>query len=168
MLVALPVIVCFAFDPLACLWFLQIASFSMTPLLIRDGLLLSYLLTNVIYLLVIRVVNCQQELPEKRPSIPFDLLKLNTFTSRTGLIYAFYASSIVGCSLLVFGLAFIPPPVKFPHLFPLLISVYSCLHFLVFFLYFNYRQFSGYYDDEDRGICVIKFSSKQSKELKEE
>lgn len=39
------------------------------------------------------------------------------------------------CSLLV------TPPIRLPDLFPVLISIYSCAHFLVFLVYFHVKQF---------------------------
>ena len=36
----------------------------------------------------------------------------------------------------------VKPPVNLPDLFPVLVSVYSCLHFLLFLIYFHYRQFT--------------------------
>lgn len=168
LVVALPVLLCFSLDPLICLWFLQIATFSMTPLLIKDGLLFSYILTNVLYLLIIRLVTGLKETNKKRDSIPFDVLNLSTLSTSNIFIYGFYLSAVIGCSALVFGLGFVTPPAKLPHLFPLLISVYSCLHFLAFLAYFNIRQFIGYYDDEEEGVFVIKLNkkAKKAKEVK--
>lgn len=168
LLVTLPVALCFSLDPLICLWFLQIATFSMTPLLIKDGLLFSYVLTNVLYLLIIRLITGLKDSNKKRDSIPFDVLNLSTLTNSNVLVYGFYLSVVFGCSALVFGLGFVTPPAKLPHLFPLLISVYSCLHFLAFLAYFNVRQFIGYYDDEEEDVFVIKFNkkTKKAKEVK--
>lgn len=157
----LPVILCFAFDPLVCLWFLQIATFSMTPLLIRDGLLLSYVLTSGLYLLIIRLIGGQKEQSPPKQRLSFDVFNIGALTNKDYLVFPFYLSAIVGCAILVAGLAFIPPPAKFPHLFPVLIAVYSCLHFLLFFAYFNIRQFVGYYDDEETGVFVFNFKKEK-------
>lgn len=52
----------------------------------------------------------------------------------------FYCS-ILGVVILSIIGRFLKPPAKYPDLFPLLISVYSCGHFIAFYLYFNYKQF---------------------------
>lgn len=162
----MPVLLCFAFDPLVCLWFLQIATFSMTPLLIRDGLLLSYVLTTVVYMLIVRLIGGQKEHSPPRPLLTFDVFKIGSLTDKDYLIFPFYLSAIVGPAILVAGLAFITPPAKLPHLFPVLIAVYSCLHFLLFHAYFTIRQFLGYYDDEEAGVFVFNFGkAKKAKQL---
>ena len=50
--------------------------------------------------------------------------------------------SLAGCLLLnVASLIIIPPPGK-PDLFPVLISIYSCFHFVLFLFYLHYVQFT--------------------------
>lgn len=53
-----------------------------------------------------------------------------------------FTLSMAGCGVLTFLNVAIKPPQHLPDLFPLLTSVYSCIHFLCFLLYFNYKQFS--------------------------
>ncbi|XP_076289731.1 dolichyl pyrophosphate Man9GlcNAc2 alpha-1,3-glucosyltransferase-like isoform X1 [Lasioglossum baleicum] len=55
------------------------------------------------------------------------------------LVRLFYGS-VIGVIALSIVSGFLEPPKKYPDLFPLLISVYSCGHFIVFYLYFNYKQ----------------------------
>lgn len=173
LLVCLPVVLCFTWDPLPCLWFLQIATLSMTPLLIRDGLLFSYAVTTVAYLLIVRLVTNLEDPSSKRPSVPFDVLNLSTFTSKSYLVYAFYVSAVLGSSVLVAGLAFIPPPEKLPDLFPVLISAYCCVHFLAFFLYFNVRQALDFSEGDQKNVKAdtkaaqkIKSANTKSKDKK--
>ncbi|XP_017883344.1 dolichyl pyrophosphate Man9GlcNAc2 alpha-1,3-glucosyltransferase isoform X1 [Ceratina calcarata] len=61
----------------------------------------------------------------------------NLYLWKTILFYC----SILGVVILSLISGFLKPPAKYPDLFPLLISVYSCGHFIVFYLYFNYKQF---------------------------
>lgn len=48
--------------------------------------------------------------------------------------------SVLGMVALTVGSLAVKPPVHLPDLFPVLVSVYSCLHFLLFLVYFHYRQ----------------------------
>ncbi|XP_076665114.1 putative dolichyl pyrophosphate Man9GlcNAc2 alpha-1,3-glucosyltransferase [Andrena cerasifolii] len=55
------------------------------------------------------------------------------------IIVLFY-SSILGIIILSIVSGFLNPPNKYPDLFALLVSMYSCGHFIIFYLYFNYKQ----------------------------
>jgi len=50
-------------------------------------------------------------------------------------------ASILGYIGLIFGLHFITPPKKLPHLFQSGIAIYSFLHYAAFSLYFHFAQF---------------------------
>ena len=51
---------------------------------------------------------------------------------------------MVGVVILSLTAILVPPPEHLPDLFPLVISVYSCAHFLMFLAYFHHAQlFSG-------------------------
>ncbi|CAK9832819.1 Dolichyl pyrophosphate Man9GlcNAc2 alpha-1,3-glucosyltransferase [Anthophora retusa] len=56
------------------------------------------------------------------------------------IINSFY-SSVLGIIILSIVSYFFKPPTRYPDLYTLLISVYSCGHFILFYLYFNYKQF---------------------------
>lgn len=145
----------FPYDPLACLWFLQIATFSMLPLLIRDGLLIAYVGINVFYLLTIKIALSQQGRSDR--GYQWDVFHLDRlfdtttqrrskqekekkFPAKAVALFCCYLSWI-GAIILLLCTVFVAPPKHLPHLFPLLISAYSCGQFSAFFLYFNYRQF---------------------------
>ncbi|XP_034175630.2 dolichyl pyrophosphate Man9GlcNAc2 alpha-1,3-glucosyltransferase [Osmia lignaria lignaria] len=49
--------------------------------------------------------------------------------------------SILGIIILSVVSGFLKPPNRYPDLFSLLVSIYSCAHFIIFYLYFNYKQF---------------------------
>lgn len=149
LLAAIPVALHFPEDPFMCFWFLLVSTFSMLPLLLKDGLLLPFIATTVIYTSFYsiclklsqpnsgyfsifnanRVAKILQ--PNKKDSSPF-----LTFVS---LIFVI---SVVGMILLTVGTVFVKPPPHLPDIFPLLIAAYSCGHFLFFFFYFYYTQFS--------------------------
>lgn len=62
------------------------------------------------------------------------------YLKETLVFRLFYLSMFVAVLLSVCT-GFVKPPKRYPDLFPLLISVYSFVHFFAFLLYFNYRQF---------------------------
>ena len=55
------------------------------------------------------------------------------------IIVLFYGS-VLGIIILSIVSGFLNPPKKYPDLFSLLVSMYSCGHFIIFYLYFNYKQ----------------------------
>lgn len=133
----------FRLDPLSSLWFLHIATFSMLPLLALDQLIFPTVILTFIYLILVRVA-IRWSIDGKISGVPlWDVLSLNSISDNKLFIGIFYLSSFVGCSLLVVGQLFIRPPSSLPFLFPLLISAYSCVHFVLFFIYFNIRQIFG-------------------------
>ncbi|KAG6443079.1 dolichyl pyrophosphate Man9GlcNAc2 alpha-1,3-glucosyltransferase [Manduca sexta] len=149
LLVAIPVAAHLPQDPFMCFWFLLVSNFSMLPLFIKDGLIIPYIATNVIYISFYSIC-----LKLAQPtSSTFSFFNANrvykvVFPSKTensvllNLLSANFFFSVVCMIWLAFAAVYIEPPAKYPDLFPLLISVYSCSHFLLFFLYFNYQQLS--------------------------
>ncbi|XP_011869265.1 PREDICTED: probable dolichyl pyrophosphate Man9GlcNAc2 alpha-1,3-glucosyltransferase [Vollenhovia emeryi] len=156
LLVAVPVLLYFHNDPLPCFWFLIISHFSMLPLFIKDELYLAYLGTMVFYFCSVSWVwpellcnsraksvlnkdkskSRSKARQSKKSKLLPDLLNLS---KRRWLLVAFYGS-ISGASLLSIVSQLAKPPESYPDLFPLLISIYSCGHFLIFLVYFNYVQ----------------------------
>lgn len=125
LLVAIPVLLHLHKDPLPCSWFLVISTFSMLPLLLKDGLELAYFAWRFFYGQLLG--GCW----------------ISGDESKTWSRVAFRAS-VVGMDVLSVASVVLEPPTRYPDIFPLLISLYSCAHFVLFFLYFNYRQiFTG-------------------------
>lgn len=157
LLVAVPVLLHFHNDPLPCFWFLIVSHFSMLPLFIKDGLYLAYLGTTVLYFFSVlwmwpgmfrddgasdssrRSSGSRSEVRAQKRKKSRLLPKLPSYGKRSWLLAAF-CGSIAGVSLLSVLGKFAEPPERYPDLFPLLISIYSCGHFLIFFAYFNYVQ----------------------------
>lgn len=150
LLVAVPIILHFPHEPLMCLWFLQIATFSMLPLLVVDKLVMAFVCTNLIYLLLFRVISVGEVIEKDESRARWDWLRLDRLGGRPFLSILFYASSLIGCTALATCHLFVWPPNRFPHLFPLLISAYCCCHFLLFLCYFNYKQWVSTEDDAGR------------------
>lgn len=164
LLVSLPVMLLFPLDPIPCLWFLQISTFSMLPLIVKDNLLIGFLALSSFYILVVKLLS---EVYFKNDKIQFgryfDIFLLRNFfninllgTNKVKsikkiteislidklMLYGFYLSFIGSLTILVCSFI-ITSPVNLPHLFPLIISAYSCGHFLLFLIYFNVKQLFG-------------------------
>lgn len=130
-------------DPLCSLWFLHIATFSMLPLLAVDELIFPTVILTFIYLILIRIAILWSTDDEITSTPIWDVLLLNSICDNKLFVGLFYLSSFVGCSSLLIGQVFVRPPESLPFLFSLLISIYSCVHFVLFFIYFNFRQIFG-------------------------
>ncbi|XP_032239978.2 dolichyl pyrophosphate Man9GlcNAc2 alpha-1,3-glucosyltransferase [Nematostella vectensis] len=120
LLVALPVCLLITFRPLVCTWFLLISTFSMWPLLEKDGQAMSYLPVMLLFY-----------------TVSHHVLHLAKFTGRIKGLFYF---SMVGMVIIHVCAATIPSPSRYPDLYPVIISFYSAAHFGCFFLYFNYLQ----------------------------
>uniref|UniRef100_A0A0N5AJE6 Alpha-1,3-glucosyltransferase n=1 Tax=Syphacia muris TaxID=451379 RepID=A0A0N5AJE6_9BILA len=97
-------------------WFLVISSISLYPLCVQDGNSLHLALFLFYYVLII-------------PAVP------KLYSWKGAVIH----SSCITGFLLCFLMLCLSPPRRFPHLFPLLIAMYSFAHFILFFTYVNLR-----------------------------
>lgn len=163
LLAAIPVTLYLPNEPLTCFWFLFISSFSMVPLLIKDGLLLAYLALTAFYTISIYLTIDFEfnsvlysssntgilvfKSNSERSKKPLKIVDHNTPQSQNTsyylgnvLMFLFFLS-IMGCVALTLCICSLKPPALYPDLYPLLVAVYSAGHFFLFFLYFNYRQY---------------------------
>ncbi|XP_049838724.1 dolichyl pyrophosphate Man9GlcNAc2 alpha-1,3-glucosyltransferase [Schistocerca gregaria] len=164
LLAAIPAILYFPIEPFPVFWFLLVSNFSMLPLILKDNVLIPFVALTIFYFMsVIVIVDIEfgcDGMRLKSDSGPVvsksnvnqksqTKVKLKKqLSNEKWLSYAFMAS-IIGCVVLTVCSIFIKPPQKYPDLFPLIVSVYSCAHFLLFFLYFMYRQISP-----DTHVCL--------------
>lgn len=164
LLVSLPVMLLFPLDPIPCLWFLQISTFSMLPLFIKDNLLIGFLALSSFYILVVKLLSEVYFKNDKNQfGRYFDVFLLRNFFSvrsatthkvkinkknpeislvDKSMLYGFYLS-FLGSIIIILCSFTVTPPKSLPHLFPLIISAYSCGHFLIFLIYFNVKQLFG-------------------------
>ena len=126
LLAALPVCLLLPESPVMSIWFLHMSSFSMLPLLIKDGLLLQFigmsLPFHVISTLLIKAP------PHRDKSLITMFKSLVLWLSFSGTVV------LVACSVMI------EPPSHLPDLWPVLVSAYSAVHFLLFLGYFHYWQ----------------------------
>lgn len=137
----------FPLDPFMSFWFLQISTFSMLPLLVKDGLTSAFIGLSGAYFLLIKLAVDNLK-SEKHGNMSFlsVLWNLNKNGKRSEgklmenfIIFCYVASTVVQI-LLVVAFFFVEPPAKLPFLHPLLVSAFSCCHFVFFFLYFNVKS----------------------------
>jgi len=129
-------------------WLLTITTFSMLPLLIKDGLLLPTLSLSVLYLTLVTNLDSLQTIGEERPRsvssrITMSPAPLPPVTMTQTITKRISAVSILGCVILTLLTMTVPAPETLPFLWPLLICVYSAAHFMAAFVFFNFLQFSS-------------------------
>ncbi|XP_020297984.1 probable dolichyl pyrophosphate Man9GlcNAc2 alpha-1,3-glucosyltransferase isoform X2 [Pseudomyrmex gracilis] len=158
LLIAIPVLMYFHNDPLPCFWLLIISHFSMLPLFIKDDLYFAYLGTILFYFCSVswmwsdilynstyanslsnKVTKSKSKNQQFNKNQFF--LCFSKYNKKPWLIIAFYGS-LLGILFFSVMIKCVKPPEKYPDLFPVLVSIYSCGHFLFFFAYFNYIQFT--------------------------
>jgi len=120
-------------------WFITVATFSMLPLLTKDGLLLPSVALSVLHLTLMH--NLSDLLPKavdpRRPQSPIPSLPPTTAEL---LLKATMVISLFGCIVITILSVTVAPPAKYPFLWPLVASVYGAAHFLLFFIYLLYLQ----------------------------
>ncbi|XP_058887392.1 dolichyl pyrophosphate Man9GlcNAc2 alpha-1,3-glucosyltransferase-like isoform X3 [Acipenser ruthenus] len=141
LLTALPVCLLIREIPFISTWFLQVTTFSMLPLLLKDGLLLPYIVTSLAFLLIsITLLSALEQSSEE------DLKLKQLFTRRRKHMPRFnapllaksgYILSVLCMAVLSFLSAALSPPARLPDLFPVAISLFSYVHFVGFLIYFN-------------------------------
>ncbi|NXT55367.1 ALG6 glucosyltransferase, partial [Pluvianellus socialis] len=142
LLVSVPVCLILNEIPFMATWFLLVSTFSMLPLLLKDGLLLPYAVTMLAFLSVCVAAFSifEKTSAEDLQLKPFSLsLKgyVSWFKSFPKIVRSLFLLSLTLMGVLSLASAAVPPPQRLPDLFPVSVSVISCLHFLMFLVYFN-------------------------------
>ncbi|KAL7891265.1 hypothetical protein AOLI_G00007410 [Acnodon oligacanthus] len=144
LLPALPVCLLMNELPLMSIWFLLASTFSMLPLLLKDGLLLPYVVTSLAFLyLGVYLLSALDRKSEEELKLGSCLkLSQHCLSKHTlSLLVKFtFRVSLVAMAGLSFTSVVLEPPARLPDLFPVLVSVFSFLHFLALLLYFNLVQ----------------------------
>ncbi|XP_056388832.1 dolichyl pyrophosphate Man9GlcNAc2 alpha-1,3-glucosyltransferase [Hyla sarda] len=145
LLVSLPACLLLSEVPLMATWFLLTSTFSMLPLLQKDGLVMAYVITTLIFLLVSApFLSSHEKTSEDRlkvkPFCTFARRYIPWFRINESLVKLLFFSSVLVMAALTIAISTLAPPPTLPDLFPVLISGVSCLHFLMFFFYFNIVQ----------------------------
>ncbi|NWH50335.1 ALG6 glucosyltransferase, partial [Fregata magnificens] len=142
LLVSVPVCLIINEIPFMATWFLLVSTFSMLPLLLKDGLLLAYTVTMLAFLSVCMASFSifEKTSAEDLQLKPFSLsLKgyVSWFKSFPKIVRSLFLLSVTLMGILSVMSAAVHPPQRLPDLFPVSVSIISCLHFLLFLVYFN-------------------------------
>lgn len=142
LLVSVPVCLILNEIPFMATWFLLVSTFSMLPLLLKDGLMLAYTVTTLAFLLacVASFSIFEKTSAEDLQLKPFSLfLKryVSWFKSFPRIVRSLFLLSVTLMGVLSLMTATVRPPQRLPDLFPVSVSSISCLHFLFFLVYFN-------------------------------
>lgn len=145
LIVALPISLLLPEHFFACMWFLLISTFSMLPLLVKDGLVMAYLASTTLFYLMCDILTCdefQKRIYSGGKNVsPTSKRKKFFLEKNYRPIIAVFGASVTGMMILTALLLAVEPPERYPDLFPLGISAYSCVHFLLFLVYFHWHQF---------------------------
>uniref|UniRef100_A0A0A1XF20 Alpha-1,3-glucosyltransferase n=1 Tax=Zeugodacus cucurbitae TaxID=28588 RepID=A0A0A1XF20_ZEUCU len=108
------------------LWFLEVTVFSMFPLFVKDGLTIPYFVLLFLYHVYVKNIV---------------LKKFNERQFKSRLVSAIYSVSVYTMFIISCVSLFAPAPAKYPHIWSLLISVYSFAHFFLYFCFCIWQQF---------------------------
>ncbi|XP_076307204.1 ALG6 alpha-1,3-glucosyltransferase garnysstan isoform X2 [Tachypleus tridentatus] len=128
LLAVLPVSLLIHEHPLVTTWFLTVSTFSLFPLLLKDGLVIPFFCLLVLYLVIVFKAYGHMSLgfQEGWKQIVKTLM---------------FVFSIIGCGILTVIHLALAPPSRYPDLHPVLNCLYSFSHYLVFTVYFHKLQF---------------------------
>uniref|UniRef100_A0A8C3LTB8 Alpha-1,3-glucosyltransferase n=1 Tax=Chrysolophus pictus TaxID=9089 RepID=A0A8C3LTB8_CHRPC len=142
LLVSVPVCLIINEIPFMATWFLLVSTFSMLPLLLKDGLLLAYAVTTLAFLsaCVASFAIFEKTSAKDLQLKPFSLSLrgfVSWFKPFPKIVRNLFLLSVTLMGVLSVMSAAMHPPQRFPDLFPVSVSSISCLHFLFFLVYFN-------------------------------
>lgn len=135
LLVSIPALCLLPFYPISSFLFSLCSTLSMWPLFKKDGLQLASLCLTCIHtilgcFIILKSNNSDKHVAEKK--------KLQNSATSNNIISIFIILFIlIGYSILIIGDLLITPPVAYPDLFPLLLSMYSFTLFFLFMLYWQ-------------------------------
>ena len=123
-------------------WLLTISTFSMLPLLVKDGLLIPTIALSVLYLTVNNNLHSLATIGQEKVTSPIPVpASANTLAGSVARWLMFL--SLAGCAVITFLSQAVSPPPRYPFLWPLLVCVYSAAHFLLALAALHLLQFLG-------------------------
>lgn len=147
---AIPVILYFPRDPLACIWLLQVSGYSMISLLRRDEIMFAALPYGILFTFIYRAI-VRLTTPEEVliTVAQYDFLAFKSLSKmpRPVILFGNYFATD-GLLHFLFVQAVCPLPKQYPYLFDLLNACFCCAHFLMFLVYFTVCQIYGHKDYE--------------------
>lgn len=141
----LPILMLYKEHPVAVNWFSIISTFSLHPLLIKDGQNLTF------YCLISTFITVSFEIISRRRNYAERKL-----FSVENLSFWMYIASCTCCLFISMTVPYLNLP-RYPDLYAMLNSLISFAHFICFLLFFNFKQFkSGIIKDESQKITKTK------------
>lgn len=134
LLAAIPACMVVSEEPFMVTWFLTVSTASLLPLMVKDGLTIPLVALTVLFLAITHYYILPSTQKAVRRTRVWVWMRRTYFLSLAGLLF-------LGTSNL-----FVLPPAKLPDLFPVLLAIYCCGHFIFFCLYFHYCQFTIKYN----------------------
>ena len=67
-------------------------------------------------------------------------------------LYFQFHLSLLGAVILTCGTSLYKPPPRYPDLWAVLVSMYSCGHFVCFLIYFHWLQFTAHHSSDQMNI----------------
>ncbi|ETW07301.1 hypothetical protein, variant 2 [Aphanomyces invadans] len=125
--------------PLLASWFGLLATFSMHFLLVKDGLVVPYIVAIIGYTAFGIVPHLWQSRLSTAPSAP----GLPPSGSPPLWQRIYVVASIVGIAILQVLAWSVAPPSKYPHIHEYLFALYSCGHFVLALVYTTYWQWTA-------------------------
>lgn len=134
LLAAIPACLLVSEEPFMAAWFLTVSTVSLLPLMAKDGLTIPLVALTILFVALTH----------------FYLLPGTHKGVKKGRIWAWmrwtYYLSLAGLAFLGTALLAVEPPARLPDLFPVLLAIYCCGHFIFFCLYFHLCQFNIKYN----------------------
>jgi len=128
-------------DPALVLWIQLLGTWTMFPLLIKDGLRIPYVSIQCLWIILIAVF---QQDNSKKSFFNFGTWNNTLFFLRK----IFFFCSMVGMIVLHVAELFVPCPQRYPDFYPALFSLFGALNLCVLFVYMNILLFSTEADQE--------------------
>lgn len=134
--------------------------FSLQPLLEKDGLMTPAMALLILYCVTYISLNGDLNLSRNvtsRSKLTTVLVSFNyqTLTNIILMCKLQFVFSMYGCAILSFIQIFISPPTRYPHLWILVNCVFSFIHFILFFVYFNCQQIVELNEQFESVCCNI-------------
>nr|XP_002129715.1 dolichyl pyrophosphate Man9GlcNAc2 alpha-1,3-glucosyltransferase-like [Ciona intestinalis] len=124
------ILICEKLSPYLVVWFLHMTTFSMSPLLTKDGLMMQQYTSSVLFLFITMLCFWHH-----------NHVRLNKQGKFHNVAHGLYWMSIICTYLLGIISILTKPPEKYPDIFPVLISIFSCAAFLLSAACFHVYQF---------------------------
>ena len=164
------------YSNLVLIWFLIVSTMSMWPLLVKDGLILACIALQIIFVTASHylelfefelltenneLLSARSKSIRSRSPKPLTQNDMNKTFWLDWFVWTLFNMSLVGYVILSYASIFIKPPNQWPHLWPLVISVFSASHFVLFWIYLYYCQIHQFLMETNSGGAYLLLEEKK-------